>query len=116
MIYFILQGLVEEFRLKVLGVAKKEKLKEILSGEGVDADVKNEQEGQYLEMKIPFIYTSNWKLQEDGEEFDRGIESRFLSIYTSGGTQYSTAENKIDLCKDFFKKDVFLCFITVFFK
>jgi hypothetical protein len=51
-IYFILQGLVEEFRLKVLGVAKKEKLKEIMSGEGVDADVKNEQEGQYLEMKI----------------------------------------------------------------
>ena len=108
--------MVEEFRLKILGVANKEKLKEILSGEGVDADVQHEQEGQYLEMKIPFIYTSNWKLQEDGEEFDRGIESRFLSIYTSDGTQYSIPEEKIDFYKDFFKKDVNLCFFTIFFK
>jgi hypothetical protein len=111
--------LVEQFRLKVLGLANKEKLKEILSGEGADADVKHEQEGQYLEIRIPFIYTSNWKLQEDSEEFDRQIESRFLSINTSDGTQYSTAEEKIDFYKGFFKKDVFfsitffiICFLS----
>jgi hypothetical protein len=103
-------GLVEEFKLAVLGQKNRERLKELIAGAGFFVPMKHRNETMFIKGRIPFIYTSNWSLEDANGIVDPAIASRFLQIDSNGKSYQRIITASEDAYRHMFKEEVFLIF------
>ncbi len=103
-------GLVEEFKLAVLGQKNRERLKELIAGAGFFVPMKHRNETMFIKGRIPFIYTSNWSLEDANGIVDPAIASRFLQIDSNGKSYQRIITASEDAYRHMFKEEVFFNF------
>jgi hypothetical protein len=103
-------GLIEEFKLSALGDSNRERLKELVAGDGFFIPLKHRNERMFIKGKIPFIYTSNHTLEEENGIVDPAIATRFLQV-NANGQEYERITNKShDIYDKMFKEEVIIIF------
>jgi len=98
-------SLFEEFRLSNFGEKNRERLKELVAGEGFFAPFKHKNDQMFIKGKIPFIFTSNHSLKETNGFVDSAIASRFLQVNTNG-TIFKRVSECFDAYGHMFREEV----------
>jgi hypothetical protein len=99
-------GLVEEFKLSVLGTKNAERLSDLIAGKGFFIPFKNEM--MFVKGRIPLIYTSNVSLECANGKLDPEIASRFLQIDSNGKSCKRIKAATEDTYRHMFKEEVIL--------
>jgi hypothetical protein len=99
-------GLIEEFKLSSLGEGNRERLKELVAGEGLVIPLKHRNEQLFIKGKIPFIYTSNNTLEEENGIVDPAIATRFLQVNANGIEYERLTDKSDDIYGQMFKEEV----------
>jgi hypothetical protein len=103
-----LVGLVEEFKLKVLGKRNIERLSDLIAGRGFFVPVMLKNEQIFIKGKIPLIYTSNLSLEDTNGKVDIALASKFLQINSNGKSYKPKISASEGVYHHLFKEEVFL--------
>ena len=89
-----------------MGEGNRERLKELVAGEGLVIPLKHRNEQLFIKGKIPFIYTSNNTLEEENGIVDPAIATRFLQVNANGLEYERLTDKSDDIYSQMFKEEV----------